>query len=61
MRTSSWKKLLANPETPVVAEYRIRHKDGTWRWLSVKLSNQLHHPSIQALVLNGLERQGPAR
>ena len=39
--------------------YRMRHKDGSWRWIAVKFSNQFHNPSIQALVLNGLETQAP--
>lgn len=51
--------LLNQPNGISRTECRMRHKDGTWRWLSVKLSNQLHHPSIQALVLNGLESAGP--
>ncbi len=40
-------------------DYRMRHRDGSWRWISMKFSNQITNPSIQALVLNGLERQNP--
>jgi PAS domain S-box-containing protein len=40
-------------------DYRMRHRDGSWRWIAMKFSNQLNNPSIQALVLNGLERQSP--
>jgi len=40
-------------------DYRMRHKDGSWRWIAGKFSNQLNNPSIQALVLNGLETRGP--
>jgi PAS domain S-box-containing protein len=40
-------------------EYRMRHKDGSWRWIAGKFTNQLNNPSIQALVLNGLESKGP--
>jgi len=40
-------------------ECRMRHKDGSWRWIAMRVSNQFHNPSIQALVLNGLERQAP--
>lgn len=38
---------------------RMHHKDGSWRWIAVKVSNQFHNPSIQALVLNGLEGRDP--
>jgi PAS domain S-box-containing protein len=40
-------------------EFRLRHKDGTWRWLAAKFSNQLDHPSVAALVYNALEIQTP--
>jgi PAS domain S-box-containing protein len=38
---------------------RVRHQDGSWRWISAKCSNQLNNPSVQAVVLNGLEIPGP--
>ena len=53
--------LMAKPNGTSRAECRLRHRDGTWRWITMKVSNQLHNPSIQALVLNGLEVQGPTR
>ena len=34
---------------------RMRHQDGSWHWLGCRFSNQLHNPSVQAVVLNGLE------
>ena len=31
---------------------RIRHKNGEWRWIELIATNQLHEPSIQAIVTN---------
>ncbi|MGA2081085.1 MAG: helix-turn-helix domain-containing protein [Holophaga sp.] len=42
-------------------DFRLRHKDGTWRWISAKISNLLDNPSVMALVLNGQETTGPAQ
>jgi len=38
------------PQPP--AEVRVRHKDGTWRWLEVVPTNLLHDPSVRAIVIN---------
>ena len=40
-------------------DYRMRHRDGSWHWFSSKFSNQFNNPSVQALVINGLEIPGP--
>lgn len=37
--------------TPPVA-YRVRHKDGSWRWIEVVMTNLLDEPSVQAIVTN---------
>jgi PAS domain S-box-containing protein len=34
------------------AQYRVRHKDGSWRWVESVISNLLDEPSVQALVFN---------
>ena len=31
---------------------RLRHRDGTWRWLQLSLSNQLHNPAVAGFVVN---------
>ena len=41
-------------------DFRLRHRDGTWHWIAAKGSNQLNNPSVQAVVLNGLEIPGPS-
>lgn len=42
-------------------EYRLRHKDGSWRTLSARFSNLLDNPSILGLLSNALEVPGPAQ
>lgn len=36
----------------VTAEYRVRHKDGSWRWMEGTTTNLLGEPSVRALVAN---------
>ena len=31
---------------------RVRHKDGSWRWIEATVTNQLNNPAIKALVTN---------
>jgi PAS domain S-box-containing protein len=34
-------------------EYRVRHRDGTWRTLEATGTNQLANPSVRGIVVNG--------
>jgi PAS domain S-box-containing protein len=34
------------------AEYRLRHKDGTWRMIEATATNLLHNPSVRGIVTN---------
>jgi diguanylate cyclase (GGDEF)-like protein/PAS domain S-box-containing protein len=43
---------LANPELRPSAEYRFRHKDGSWRYLESVGSNLLDDPNVGELVVN---------
>jgi PAS domain S-box-containing protein len=43
---------LANPELRPAAEYRFRHKDGSWRYLESVGSNLLDDPDVGELVVN---------
>lgn len=45
-------EVLANPDRHPRFEVRYRHRDGTWRWISVVLSNLLHDPVILGVVAN---------
>lgn len=45
-------EILEFPTHVVTSEVRVRHKDGSYRWLEVILSNRLEEPGIYALVGN---------
>jgi signal transduction histidine kinase len=45
-------RLRETPGITVTYEARMRHKDGTWRWMEKTVTNLLHEPTIQALVAN---------
>jgi PAS domain S-box-containing protein len=40
-------------------DFRLRNKNGSWRWAAARFSNQCGNPSIQAVVINALESSGP--
>jgi PAS domain S-box-containing protein len=40
------------PGKVVTQEVRIRHKDGSWRWVENTISNLLHEPGIRSVVMN---------
>ena len=48
----AYDEILGFPSHVVTTEVRIRHKDGSYRWLEVILSNRLEEPAIHALVGN---------
>jgi PAS domain S-box-containing protein len=43
-------EVLANPGVPKHIEYRLKHRDGSWRWMSVTAINLLAHPTIRGIV-----------
>ncbi len=44
--------LLATPGQTASAEYRVLHKDGSWRWLEGVGKNMLHDEGLHAIVAN---------
>src|SRR5205823_12628436 len=34
-------------------DFRVRHRDGSWRWLELTVTNLLSDPDVEGLVLNG--------
>ena len=44
--------ILANPGETVTFVNRLRHKDGSWRWVETTMRNLLNEPSIHSLVAN---------
>jgi len=43
---------LANPEQPVVVEFRFRHQNGSWVYLEANGQNRLNDPEVKAVVFN---------
>ncbi|PKD42849.1 PAS domain S-box protein [Rhodohalobacter barkolensis] len=44
---------LSNPAMPItVTPARMRHKNGSWRWMAGTITNMLHDPSINGIVDN---------
>ncbi len=44
--------LLTHPGKSVVAEFRVRHKNGSWRWMEASATNLLNDPDLRAVVMN---------
>lgn len=48
-----FKNALKNPGIPISGHTaRIRHKDGSWRWLSATITSMLHDPVINGIIDN---------
>jgi PAS domain S-box-containing protein len=45
-------EVLQAPGGQVPARYRLRHKDGSWRWFEATGTNLLHDPDVRAIVIN---------
>ncbi|WP_322571172.1 PAS domain S-box protein [Rhodohalobacter sp.] len=44
---------LSNPAMPIsVTPARMRHKNGSWRWMAGTITNMLHDPAINGIVDN---------
>src|SRR5215469_13021602 len=48
----TFQHLLAIPGLVGTQQFRSRHKNGSWRWVEATVTNLLHHPDVQAVVMN---------
>ena len=48
----SFSRLMARPSETITTELRVRHKNGSWRWVEAVGANLLHEPSIGAITAN---------
>src|SRR5919199_3149716 len=46
------RQAVEHPDELVRAEFRLRHKDGRWRWIEAVARNLLHDPRIGGIVAN---------
>ncbi len=44
--------LRLTPGMVVTTQYRLQHKNGSWRWLESTFTNLLDEPSVQAIIVN---------
>lgn len=44
--------VVQQPGASLTVEYRLRHKDGSWRWMEATATNMLHDPQIGAIIGN---------
>ena len=51
-RNEAFEKALCNPNVPVVVEVRMRHRDGSWRYVEETITNLLADPNVYGVVLN---------
>ena len=49
---ANYLRVLENPGVPMPARYRMRHKDGSFRWIHGVAKNLLDEPSVGAVVVN---------
>jgi PAS domain S-box-containing protein/putative nucleotidyltransferase with HDIG domain len=45
-------RLAERPGSQEHAAFRLRHRDGSWRWVEAVVTNLLNDPSVQAIVVN---------
>jgi two-component system, cell cycle sensor histidine kinase and response regulator CckA len=49
---AAFKECLRKPRMAITAEFRNRHKDGTWRYIEAVAVNRLDEPAVSAIVVN---------
>ena len=48
---AAWQRMLEDPATHHRIQCRIKHTDGSWRWIEANLRNLLEHPQVGAVVI----------
>jgi len=48
----TWEEALDQPGLSLQAAFRLRHADGSWRWMEGTATNLLAEPSVRAVVIN---------
>ena len=48
-----WAIVLGAPGEHPPIEYRLRRRDGSWRWFETVMTNRLDDPSVGGMVVNG--------
>ena len=48
----AFESLAKHPGKIVLMQYRMRHRDGTWKWIEATANNLLEEPSIHSVVVN---------
>jgi PAS domain S-box-containing protein len=49
---AAFRECLRKPRMPITAEFRNRHKDGSWRYIEAVAVNRLDEPAVGAIVVN---------
>jgi diguanylate cyclase (GGDEF)-like protein/PAS domain S-box-containing protein len=52
LKNNLFTKAIRNPGTSVTTEVRMRHRDGSWRYMQETICNLLEDPNVGAIVLN---------
>lgn len=47
-----WRKMRTTEAEPVCGVFRLRHKDGSWRWIEIYINNLLQEEGVGAVVFN---------
>lgn len=50
--TKDMEKILKTDGARITGKFRIKHKNGAWRWVESTATNLLHYPSVRSVVSN---------
>jgi PAS domain S-box-containing protein len=48
----AFQQIIQEPGSRVSHEFRLRHRDGTWRWIDAIATNRLDDPALLGIVVN---------